>query len=445
MPAMYRGYSIGGPHLSGMINSQRRKVCNLFRLAHDMLNNGDLLCQRDQTTVIYSEHLAAFELQDILARERRRIVGLCATLVRNAEAAEDLAQETLYEAWSHRDNLRDNTRFAEWLSGIARNVCLRWLQHRRRDAVHTLPPGSRLDDSKGEAATSLEALPDDLDIEAELERAELAQLLDRAMSRLPAQTRTILRGHFIDEAAHAEIALRLGLSESAVKVRLYRGKRALQRLLLTDFAESVEAYGLASATSKTWEETHMWCSICGKERLQGRLVRDTAEGEFALLCRNCFAQSGQMFHSSGTALLAGVTRFKPALTRIMAWSASYYRAALQDGAAPCLQCGQRGSLSIEQSFVTPAHPHGMRTLVLSCPSCATECTQSLPGLVLSLPQSRAFWRAHPRVGTLPERTVETQGRAAIVTSFRSVTDGAQLDVISALDTFDVLHIHGVAC
>src|SRR5690242_5439970 len=110
MPAMYRGYSIGGPHLSGMTNSQRRKVCNLFRLAHDMQNYGDLLCQRGQTTVTYSEQPAAFELQDILARERRRIVGLCAMLVRNAEAAEDLAQETLYEAWRHRDNLRDNTR-----------------------------------------------------------------------------------------------------------------------------------------------------------------------------------------------------------------------------------------------------------------------------------------------------------------------------------------------
>jgi RNA polymerase sigma-70 factor (ECF subfamily) len=395
--------------------------------------------------VLYGEQLAAFELQDILARERRRLVGLCTTLVRNAEVAEDLAQETLYEAWRHRDNLRDGTRAAAWLSGVARNVCLRWLQRQRRDADHRLPISGEDDDSGGEAAASLEALPDDLDIEAELERAELAQLLDRAMARLPVQTRAILQGHFIDEAAHAEIALRLGLSESAVKVRLHRGKRALQRLLMTDFAESVEAYGLAPATAKSWEETRIWCSICGKERLQGRLVRDTLQGEFALLCRNCYARTGLLFHNSGTALLAGITRYKPALSRQMAWSESYHRRALQQRVAPCLQCGRQGALSIVQSQFNALHPNGIRTLVVSCPWCSSECTQSLPGLVLSLPQSHAFWRAHPRLKTLPERIVETQGRAAIVTSFCSVIDGAQLDVISALDTFEVLSIHRTAC
>jgi Sigma-70, region 4 len=297
------------------------------------------------------------------------------------------------------------------------------------------------DTSISEADTVLEAVTDDIDIEAELERDELAQLLDRAMAQLPAKTRIVLQGHFIDEISHAEIALRLGLSESAVTVRLHRGKRALRRLLLTDFAESAESHDLSSASATAWQETHIWCSLCGKERLLGRLARDTPSGEFTLLCRSCFAQSSQLFHNSGTALLGGVTRFKPALSRIMSWSQGYYRQALQSGAAPCLQCGHRGVLSIEHSYVNPEHPDGIRTLVVSCPSCSMVCTQSLSGLLLSLPQSRVFLRTHPRVRTLAQRTVETQGRPAVVTSFRSFTDSAQLDVISALDTFDVLSIH----
>ena len=63
---------------------------------------------------------------------------------------------------------------------------------------------------------------------------------------------------------------------------------------------------------------------------------------------------------------------------------------------------------------------------------------------LSATESR-FLRTHPRVRTLAQRTVETQGRPAVVTSFRSFTDSAQLDVISALDTFDVLSIHHATC
>src|SRR5215468_9650719 len=140
------------------------------------------------------------ELQDILARERWRLVGLCAVMVHNSEVAEDLAQETLYEAWRHRDRLRDDARIVEWLSGIARNVCRRWLQRQQRDAIHALlPPTGQRDDAMGVPAATLETLPGDLDLETELERAELAQLLDRAMARLPAQTRTILQEHFIDE------------------------------------------------------------------------------------------------------------------------------------------------------------------------------------------------------------------------------------------------------
>ena len=145
-----------------------KNLCNLSYPLRDMLNEGIHFDQREYPIVMYSERLATFELQDILARERRRIVGLCATLVHNAEVAEDLAQETLYEAWKHRDSLRDDSRSAEWLSGIARNVSLRWLRRQRRDMAHMLRYTGEPDTSISEADTVLEAVTDDIDIEAEL-------------------------------------------------------------------------------------------------------------------------------------------------------------------------------------------------------------------------------------------------------------------------------------
>src|SRR5579871_5697197 len=78
-------------------------------------------------TAAHSE-LGAFHLPSIFARERTRLVGLCATLTGVAEVAEDLAQETLFEAWKHRASLLHQERCSEWLSGIARNVCRRWWQ-----------------------------------------------------------------------------------------------------------------------------------------------------------------------------------------------------------------------------------------------------------------------------------------------------------------------------
>src|SRR5438067_13220890 len=68
--------------------------------------------------------------------ERVRLVRLCASITGNADVAEDLAQETLLEAWRHEDRLRDPERFSQWLSGIARNVCLRWMRKRGRHSAH---------------------------------------------------------------------------------------------------------------------------------------------------------------------------------------------------------------------------------------------------------------------------------------------------------------------
>ncbi|SRR6266487_245669 len=77
-----------------------------------------------------------------LPGERSRLVRLCTQLSGSSEAAEDLAQETLYEAWRHRDQLHDPQGQVRWLTAIARNVCLRWRAFRFRDSAHLLQPSS---------------------------------------------------------------------------------------------------------------------------------------------------------------------------------------------------------------------------------------------------------------------------------------------------------------
>src|SRR5579871_4248911 len=141
--------------------------------------------------------------------ERARLVRLCARMTGDAAVSEDLAQEALLEAWRSREALRDAERFSAWLAGIARNVCLRWL--RRVGAapghVETLA-GNEADE---DAASLDEWLADPETLEVELERRELAALLDRAMALLPAETREALLAHYLEERPLAEIGERLGV------------------------------------------------------------------------------------------------------------------------------------------------------------------------------------------------------------------------------------------
>ena len=139
--------------------------------------------------------------------QRARLVRLCTAVVGDASAAEDLAQETLLEAWRLQHRLTDPTGAEAWLNAIARNVCRRWLRARGSAPV----PTAELDTSEAR------------DLDTVLEREELVELLDRALGLLPAATREALVGHYVDELSHAEIAERLGTSADAVSMRVSRG------------------------------------------------------------------------------------------------------------------------------------------------------------------------------------------------------------------------------
>src|SRR6266567_361843 len=76
-----------------------------------------------------------------LFSERTRLVRLCTRLTGNPDVAEDLAQETLLEAWRNlykfdqKGEAQDES-WSKWLSAIARNVCKRWARDHYHDATH---------------------------------------------------------------------------------------------------------------------------------------------------------------------------------------------------------------------------------------------------------------------------------------------------------------------
>lgn len=382
--------------------------------------------------------------EDVLAAERAHVVRLCARFTGDRDAAEDLAQETLFEAWRHEHRLRDPEKRAAWLAGIARNVCLRWARRRARDAARLV---RRLSDDA--APQDLDTRPaDDFDLEIELERGELAALLDRALGLLPPATRAVLVGRYVEESPHAEIAARLGLTEATVAKRLERGKLALRRVLTTDLRQDAAAYGLHPAGAEDWQETRIWCPNCGQRRLTGRFHREEHTGEFILWCPSCGVDPSVNFSRATTAspklgeLLRDVKGYRPTLARVMRWADNYLRDGLATGKARCVTCNRTASVWVDvgvDALPAALHSHRIR---LTCEVCGDTLTQSLSGLILTLPAGRKFWRDHQRIRTLQNREIEVGGRMAIVTSVESVTGSARLDVISVSDTFEVLAVYG---
>src|SRR4051794_3709983 len=197
-----------------------------------------------------------FQFEGALPSEWPRLVRLCAHFTGDRDAAEDLAQETLIEAWRHQDRVYDWQGYSSWLSAIARNLSLRWVRQRGREQARLVMSI----DSAPDRSARVEELPaDQPDFTIDLERAELADLLDRALALLPAESRRVLVEKYIDDLPLGEIAGRLGLSTGAVAVRLHRGRLALRRVLSTDLRPAAAGYGLGAPADDGWQETRIWC------------------------------------------------------------------------------------------------------------------------------------------------------------------------------------------
>ncbi len=388
------------------------------------------------------------QVEDVrsVSADRDRVLRFCTRYTGDPAAAEDLAQQTLLEALEHGHELRNLDARRSWLFGIARNQCLLWTRGRGREVPGLTEPDSEREISGGEPWQA-----GDLDLEMELERDELARLLDRAMALLPQETRAALVERYIEESPQAEVAQRLGLKEGAVEARLHRGKLALRRILTTELRDEAAAYGLIAASDTGWEQTRIWCPACGRRRLMGRFDRDSPDGRFRLHCPDCHPDPAFAVSNTHVGdghfrnLLGDVRAYKPALSRLLTWVHGYYARGLEDGAVGCAICGRVTRLRAGVPDTVPPHARGFPGLHVRCEGCAgVVCAESVFGLALSVPEAGRFWREHPRIRTLPAREVECGGAPALVITFESLTGPARLDAVLARDTFRLLGMHGAS-
>lgn len=369
-------------------------------------------------------------LEAALLSEHARLVQLCAYLSHDPEAAEDLAQETLVEAWNNVHKLYDPRSCAAWLRAIARNVCRRWQSTRRHTSVRLHDP---LD-----GVALINDRPDSLTIE--LEHAELVHLLDRALALLPAQTRTLLIEHYMRDVPHAEIAARLGVSEGAVRVQAHRGKLALRRVLTTHFRDELGAYVPLANAAVPDQETRIWCMGCGQRQLV--TCHDPGSGAVDYTCPACVAHIGisrRMAEDIVGATGRRLTSHKVLLSRAATQLHRVYCHAMVTSTLVCPTCGRH--MPLQTGAVAWNGRYGLAGY---CATCDRSYDMDLGGIVFSLPETQQFWRKHPRMWCPPGREVDYSGRTAAVISYKSVLEPTSIDVIVARGSCEVLHIQEVA-
>ena len=130
---------------------------------------------------------------------------------------DDVAQETLLAVHGARHTWDPSRPFAPWFYAIASNRMIDVLRRERRVAARERGGDAELD----LAAAVAPAPRDDIDVEA----------IHAAVAALPQRQREVIEGLKFEDRSVREMAGRLNMSESAVKVTAHRGYRALRKLL----------------------------------------------------------------------------------------------------------------------------------------------------------------------------------------------------------------------
>ncbi|EFH83186.1 RNA polymerase sigma factor [Ktedonobacter racemifer] len=363
----------------------------------------------------------ATDVYALLYKERESLVRFCARMTGSPDAAEDLAQMTYLEAWRSQQQLRDQTRAHQWLFGIARNMCLRWLRSQQRDRAHILVSANPEQDE--EQPELEEQLADDFNLEQDLEQKELIHLLEQALALLPTETRALLIAHYVEERPISEIAGQHSITVPAAFKRLQRSRDAFRQVLTTHLSQELETYMVTSHTF-AWQELRLWCPFCGTSHWKAAAPKNA----LYFTCSRCNPDPNSAIFNT---FPQGVKSYARSMTRLLQFINGYYEQRLAQKRAPCVGCGRLTPIVIEPND---------HYLYMRCPACHVFQRETVASLSLSLPEARELWKTQQRIHLLPERMIEIDGCIAIVASFESLGTKARLDVILAADTYKILHV-----
>jgi RNA polymerase sigma-70 factor, ECF subfamily len=165
-----------------------------------------------------------------------RMLAVARRFVRNDDDAQDVVQSAYLNAFRSVGQFEGQCLVGTWLHRIVVNTALMKLRARRRRpeaSIDDLLPGFQEDGHHAEQFSDWCAPADEL-----MERAETRAIVRACIDRLPDNYREVLILRDIEEISTEESARSLGMTSTAVKVRLHRARQALSTLLRREFAAS---------------------------------------------------------------------------------------------------------------------------------------------------------------------------------------------------------------
>jgi RNA polymerase sigma-70 factor (ECF subfamily) len=186
----------------------------------------------EQLLVAYAAALAAgredsLGLAELIRRYQRDLYAFLARFIADANAAEDLFQETFIQVHRNAKNFDPGRRFRPWLFTIAANKARDYLRAAARHSAQSLdsaPSGT------GEGAAYIDLMDSGYaPPPGELAAAEESAAVQRVLAGLPDHYREVLVLSYFHQFAYRDIAEMLHIPLGTVKSRLHAALAAFAK------------------------------------------------------------------------------------------------------------------------------------------------------------------------------------------------------------------------
>ncbi|MCX7994325.1 MAG: RNA polymerase sigma factor [candidate division WOR-3 bacterium] len=177
--------------------------------------------ENDETLIQAVKSGDAEAFGPLIERYKIVIYRLVYRMVRNRDDAEDLVQEIFIKAYKGLKDFKTGHKFLPWLSRIAVNHTLNFINKERRVEAQPLEWVVNYDDGKNNPVEMVE-------------QKILKEKIMKAMEQLPEEYRVVLLLRVEEDMSYEEIGQALNIPRGTVMSRLARARQKLKELLEKD-------------------------------------------------------------------------------------------------------------------------------------------------------------------------------------------------------------------
>jgi RNA polymerase sigma-70 factor, ECF subfamily len=164
-------------------------------------------------------------LEQLYDRYSSVVYRVALRMLKNRELAEDVVQEVFWRVWRRSASFaNDRGRVAQWLFGIAHNLCIDELRRMRAR------PAPVYEDVEHPVIQQL--IDEQTDVPAMAWTAEQRRVITEAMGELPEAQRQAIALAYFGGLSHQEIATKLNRPLGTIKTRVRLGLHKLGGLLV---------------------------------------------------------------------------------------------------------------------------------------------------------------------------------------------------------------------